>query len=145
MGIYFPIHFVVSMSFKLSSCPQIDSKSNIAKFLKKVCSLVCSILKKIQLVGERFLGLINVIRMEIFHSFPACSKISFQIGCSVEESVTIKAAKGLKDCVKVADVIYMIIKSQQYDSTLILLHTPPNKFNYIAPLYNIDIIEKIFE
>ena len=46
MGICFPIHFVVSVSLKLSSCTQIDAKSNIAKFLKSVCSLVYSIPKE---------------------------------------------------------------------------------------------------
>ena len=38
LGICFPIHFVVLVSLKLSSCTQIESKSNIAKFLKSVCS-----------------------------------------------------------------------------------------------------------
>ena len=46
MGICFPIQFVVSVSLKLYSCTQIDSKSNIAKFLKSVCSWVYSIAKE---------------------------------------------------------------------------------------------------
>ena len=46
MGKCFPIHFVLSMSFKLSFCTQIDSKSNISMVLKSVGSLVCSIPKK---------------------------------------------------------------------------------------------------
>ena len=35
MGICFPIHFAVSVSLKLFTCTQIDSKSNLASFRKK--------------------------------------------------------------------------------------------------------------
>ena len=38
VGIRFPIHFIVLVSLKPHSCTQIDSTSNIAKFLKSVCS-----------------------------------------------------------------------------------------------------------
>ena len=39
-GTCFPIQVVVIVSLKVSSWTQIDSKSNIAKFLKSFCSLV---------------------------------------------------------------------------------------------------------
>ena len=68
--------------------------------------------------------------------------MSFQIGCSVEKSVTIRAKKGLEDCVNVAHVTFLIILSQQFDSILVFLHTPPSEFPYDIPLYSIDIIEQ---
>ena len=46
MGICFTIHFVISVSSMLSSCAETDSKSNIAKFLKRFRSLVYSVPKK---------------------------------------------------------------------------------------------------
>ena len=49
MEIRFSNHFVVSVSLKLSSCTKIDSKSNIVKFLKSVCSLMYSIPKECSL------------------------------------------------------------------------------------------------
>ena len=71
--------------------------------------------------------------------------MSFQIGCSVEENVTIRTTKGLEDCVEVAHKTYMINVSQQSDKMFVFLHTPPNEFTYSVPLYNMDIIEKKIE
>ena len=49
MGTGFPVHFVKSVSLKLSCFTQTDSKSKKAKFLKTVCSLVKSIQKEFNL------------------------------------------------------------------------------------------------
>ena len=73
MGICFPIRFVASVSLKLSSCTQIDSKSNIAKFLKSVFSLVYWIPKEVQLVKQCFFRLIYGSSDRHFHLFTACS------------------------------------------------------------------------
>ena len=55
MEICFRIHFVASVSLKLSSCTQFDSMSNLAKFLKNVCSLCIQFQKnpvcQIELLG----------------------------------------------------------------------------------------------
>ena len=40
IGTCFPIQLVVFVSLKVSSWTQMDSKSNVAKFLKSFCSLV---------------------------------------------------------------------------------------------------------
>ena len=83
--------------------------------------------------------------MDIFHSFTACSQFSFQIGCSFEEIVTIRATKGLEDCVDIAHVTYMVLVSRQSDSVFVFLRTPPSELTYDVPLNIIDILEKNFE
>ena len=62
----------------------------------------------------------------MFHPFTSISQIPFQIGCSVEESVTIRATEGLEDSANIAHVISENIVSQQSDSYLVLLHIPPS-------------------
>ena len=61
--------------------------------------------------------------------------MSFQAGCSVEESVTIRATKGLEEGNFVAHVTYMIFVSQKSDSDLVLLQIPSSQFTYNVPLY----------
>ena len=85
---------------------------------------------RIQLVNQIFWDLIYVPRIDIFDSFTERRRMSFQIGCFAEEWVTIKARNCLKECVNVAHVKYMFIVSQQSDSILVFLHTPPNEFTY---------------
>ena len=68
--------------------------------------------KKVLLVKESFSDLLYVLRIDISHSFTACSQMSLQIGCSVEGSVTIRATKVLEDCGNVAQVTYRVCVSQ---------------------------------
>ena len=145
MGICFPIHFVVSVpwSFLLARKLILSWKVEF-KFLKSLCSLVYSI-PKIHLVKQSFLGLIYVLRIDIFHSFTACSQILFQIGCSIEESLILRATKGLENCVNDSRVTFMVIVSQQSDSIPMCLHTQSSEFTNYNPLYNIDITEKNIE
>ena len=89
--------------------------------------------KRVQLVKKSFSDLIYVPRIDIFYRFTACRQIWFQIGCSFEESITIRATKGLEDCANIVHVTYMIILSQQSDSILVLLHTPPSQFTKNIP------------
>ena len=69
IGTCLPIHVVVFVSLKDSSWTQIDSKSNFAKFLfTRVLDT-----EGVQYVKECFSDLIYVPRIDIFHSFAACS------------------------------------------------------------------------
>ena len=113
--------------------------------LRRVFFTCVFITKRVQLVKQCFSDLIYVPRKDNFQSFTACIQISFQTGCYIEESVTIRATIGLEDCANVAHVTYMKIVSQQSDSILVFLHTLPSEFTYIVPLYNVDIIEKNIE
>ena len=67
--------------------------------------------ERVQLVKEGFSDLIYVLRIDIFHSFTACSYMLLQIECSVEEIVTIMAAKRLEDCINVVHVAYVVVVS----------------------------------
>ena len=68
--------------------------------------------------------------------------MSFPIGRSVEENVTIRALKGLEHCIAAALVAYMIIVSQQSESSLVILNTPPSKFIYISSIHNVYLIKE---
>ena len=59
-----------------------------------------------------------------------------------KKNVTCKATEGLENCADVDHKTYMIIVSQQSDSNLVFLHSPPCEFTYIVPLYKIDITEE---
>ena len=65
----------------------------------------------------------------------------FQIESSVEESVTIRTTKRLKDCISVAHITYMIFVPQQSDSIVLFLQTSPSKFSDNVTIHNIDIIQ----
>ena len=95
----------------------------------------------VQLVKESFSDLIYVPRIDIFHSLAACSWMSLQIESSVEESVTIRTTKSLKDCFNVAHITYMIIVPQQSDSVVVFLQTSPGKLCNNFTIHKIDIIQ----
>ena len=69
------------MSLKISSWKQIDSKSNIAKFLFLFTRVLDA--ERVQFVKESFSDLIHVPRIDIFHSFSACGYMSLPVECSV--------------------------------------------------------------
>ena len=48
----------------------------------------------------------------MFYPFTACSRMSLQIECSVEKSVTNRAAKRLENCFNSAQVAYVVVVSQ---------------------------------
>ena len=83
MRICFPIHFVVSVSLKHSSCTQIDSKSNIAKLLKSLCSLVYSILKESSLSNRVSWVWYTIFGSTFFtrslHVVKCCSKLNIPL------------------------------------------------------------------
>ena len=66
--------------------------------------------------------------------------MSFQIGCSVEECVTISASKRLEDCINVAQVAFMVVVSQKPHIFPKFLHTLFSKFFDIWPIHNVYII-----
>ena len=59
-----------------------------------------------------------------------------------EESVTIRATEGLQECIDVAHVALMNIVSQQSDSFLVFLHTPPSKFTYVFSIHKVYFIKE---
>ena len=65
--------------------------------------------------------------------------MSLQIERSVEDSVTIRTTKSLKDCINFAHITYMIIVPQQSDSIVIFLQTSPSKFSDNVTIYNSNI------
>ena len=67
--------------------------------------------------------------------------MSLQIENSVEESVTIRTTKSLKDCINVAHITYLIILPQQSDSIVVFLQTYRSRFFDNVALHNIDIIK----
>ena len=67
--------------------------------------------ERVQLVKQSFLGLIYVLRIDIFHSLTACSQMSLLIECSVEKKITIRVAKRLEDCINVVHVAYVVVVS----------------------------------
>ena len=72
IGTCLPIHVLVFVSLKESFWTQIDSKSNIATFLSFF--LTCELdTEGVQLVKESFSDLIYVPRIDLSHSFSACS------------------------------------------------------------------------
>ena len=145
MGICFLIHFVVSVSLKLSSCTQTVSKSSTATFLNTTCSFLYSIPKKVQLVKKSFPYLINVLWINVFNLLTTGDQISFQIGCSVEESVTIRASKGLDYCIDVAHVAYLTIVPQQPDSFPVVLDSPTSEFIFSFAIHNVYYMKGNFQ
>ena len=85
MGICFPIHFFVSVSWKLSFCTQIDSKSNIAKFLKRVCSLVYSFPKESILSNIVSWHWFTLLGYTIFNRSLQDTENSFDTACICKE------------------------------------------------------------
>ena len=67
--------------------------------------------------------------------------MSLQIESSVEESVTIRTTKSLKDCIIVAHITYMIIVPQQSDSIVVFLQNSPSKFSDNVTIHNSDIVQ----
>ena len=144
IGTCFLIHVVAFVSLEVSSWTQIDSNSNISKFLEFLFSRVLDA-EGVQLVKESFSDLIYVPRIEIFHSLTACSYMPLQIECSVERSVTIMTAKRLEGYINVVQGTYAIVVSQHSHSIFVFLHTSSSKFSDNVAIQNIYIIQQNVE
>ena len=127
-----------------ASCTQNNSKSDIARFLKSVCSLVW-LIPTVQFVKQRFWGVMCVPRIDFCHSFPAYSYMFLQIQCSAAKFVTIRAAKVLETCINFVHVAYVVIVSQQSHSIFFFLHTSSTKFFDIFLNHNIYSVQQNVE
>ena len=101
--------------------------------------------KKVQLVKKSFPYLINVLWINVFNLLTTGDQISFQIGCSVEESVTIRASKGLDYCIDVAHVAYLTIVPQQPDSFPVVLDSPTSEFIFSFAIHNVYYMKGNFQ
>ena len=102
--------------------------------------------KRVQLVEQSFLGLIYVFRMDVSHSYTACSEMSSHKERSVEKSVTIRETKTLEDCInEVVDVAFVVVVSEQSHSVFVFLHTSSSRFSENVPIYNIYTIQQNIE
>ena len=99
--------------------------------------------KRVQLVKKKnFSYLINIFWINVLNQIFTAGQILFQIGCSVEKRVAIRAKKGLEHSTDVAHVAYMIIVPQQSDSIPVFLHIPPSEFTYNFSIHNVYSIKK---
>ena len=71
--------------------------------------------------------------------------MSLQIEGSLEDSVKIRAAKRLENCINVVHVAYVVVVSWQSHSIFVFLHTSSCKFSDIVPIHNIYIIQESVE
>ena len=71
--------------------------------------------------------------------------MSLQNAGSVENSVTIRAAIILEDCINVVHVAYVAAVSQQSHSIFVFIHTSSSKFCDNVPIHNIYIIQENVE
>ena len=78
----------------------------------------------------------------MFNTLTTGDQMSFQIGCSVEENVVIRASKRLEQCIDIAHVAYMIIVPQKSDDKPVFLHTPPSEFTYNFFIHNVYFIKE---
>ena len=137
-GICFPIHFVVSVSLKLSSCMQMDSKSNLAKFLKNVCSSVYSIPEESSFcwVWYTFFGWAFLTRS--LHVVKRRSNLNILLK-KVSKS---GRQKIIENCFSVVHVQYVVVLSQQSHRIFVLLHTSSSKFSDNVPIQKIFILQQ---
>ena len=143
-GTCFPIQVVVFMFLNFSSWIKIDSKSINAQTWKRFVHS-CTSYKKNPSCQKSFSGSIYVPRIDIFYLFAACSWMSLQVECSVEESVTIRASKRLKDSINVANITYMVIVSQQSGRNFVFLQTSSSEFSDKGSIYKIYVVKQNVE
>ena len=63
--------------------------------------------------------------------------MSLQIECSIEKSVTNRAAQRLENCINVVHVAYVVVVYKQSNSIFAFLHTSSSKFTDNVPTKSI--------
>ena len=107
----FSIQVIVSVGFSSSDGTQIDSQSKMATLLKKVCSLVYSILNSSSFSNIVSLRVSTFLGVKVFDSVPATEKMAVELVCFVEKCIVSWASEAFEEIVDVIDVNIVVVVS----------------------------------
>ena len=104
-GTWFPFQVVISVSFSSSVETQIDSKSKIARLLKKFVVFRNWKIESFQLFKQGFAELIQLLWEDMLHSILASQEMLIEVVWFVEKGFTARAPRALDA------TIYIICKN----------------------------------